>query len=142
VGNVTACWFPLWYNLDQELAVGETAEWGFWVDRESLMEWLPRDQHVPNATLYFCGVEGPSHDRRCTVAAITHGSLGSLTRASTDRFGVYEFELADGTVLEVEAEEGPGQCDDRSVTVHDWSLLVTLTDVSEPLRNSQSEPPT
>jgi hypothetical protein len=49
---------------------------------------------------------------------------------------------ADGTVLTVEAEEGPGKCYHPWIEIEDWSLLVTLTDVSEPLRNSQSEPPT
>ena len=98
---------------------------------------------VPHATLYFMnGVQGHSfHDRRCTVAAVAHQSLGSLTRVGTDRFGVYEFELAGRTVLEVEAEEGPGRCWNPEIEIQDWSVLVALTDLSEPLTDAQSEPP-
>jgi hypothetical protein len=92
MGVLTACWIPLWYNLDEGFAVGETAELGFWNDKQSLMKWLPRGSQVPNATLYFCCLDGHSHVRRCTVATITHESLGSLTRVSTERFGEYEFE--------------------------------------------------
>ena len=33
MGVVTACWIPLWYNLDEGFAVGETAELGFWNDK-------------------------------------------------------------------------------------------------------------
>jgi hypothetical protein len=140
VEAVTARWTPVWYNLDDGLAVGETNVWWFWNDHRSMQEspWGATLPDHPDCDLYFhtggfSAHDAPhAHQRRATVAAITHDFLGSLTRVGTDEFGTYEFEAPDGTVFEVEAEEGPGRCWSHRVPFDDWSVLVLLDGVSEP----------
>ena len=61
---------------------------------------------------------------------ITHHELGPVRSIVTERFGQYLFELASGQILTVEAEQWLGYCNDESVQVTKWAVMVTIQDVS------------
>lgn len=69
--------------------------------------------------------------RFARVLEIVHPKLGPLE--SVDTTGLdYIFKPVDGEGIFVNAEESPGEAYDLDQPIKDWSLIVTLDDVSEP----------
>ena len=124
-----ALWIPGWYELDQPLAVGIRDRFWFYQnppmdfpDVESF-DYVFFNQMVSSAN---CQV------RYATIAAIDHPVVGPLLRIDTDGMD-YIFYPENGNEIVVNAEEQPGKIYDPSDDVSDWSLVVTLEDVSEPV---------
>jgi hypothetical protein len=69
------------------------------------------------------------------VLEIIHPQLGPLERVDTSGLD-YVFKPADGEEIYVNAEEEPGVAYDFDQPVGDWSLLVTLDDVSDPIADA------
>jgi hypothetical protein len=126
-----AGWVPRWYGLDQSLAVGQPAEFSFWrIAREELRDdvrlvfyndlWKPDDAVVATGT----------------IARIWNAELGEIREVDTESQSFdYLFHLADGTTLDVNAEEEPGRLYDASGLspriVRDWYVFVTFESLSE-----------
>jgi hypothetical protein len=128
-----AAWVPSWYALDQSLAVGLTGEFSFWriAPDEALrggperlvfynLTWKPEDVLLGSGT----------------IVAISNPELGDIREVDTrsEPFD-YAFHLADGTSLEVNAEEEPGRLYEGSAwssrIVNDWRLTVEFDSLSE-----------
>ncbi len=128
---VVAVWIPHWYNLDPPISVGTTDCWTFYGQVPPALE-AEHDQLLADQPLLFQVAaafdENPENAiSLCgTIAKIAHPQLGELKSVNTDRFGIYEFALADGTTIQVEAEEGPGKAYDAKVVVDDWSVRVWI----------------
>jgi len=73
--------------------------------------------------------------RFARVLEIIHPQLGPLERVDTSGLD-YVFKPAEGEEIYVNAEEEPGVAYDFDQPVGDWSLLVTLDDVSEPIADA------
>lgn len=119
----TATWRPQWHQLDQEVAIGQTAR--FWF----------HPQTSPGEPLRFFNSlpspEATSEVRQACVVAIEHPDLGPLVRIDTRGLD-YVFYGVQGTEWIVNAEETPGLIYDDQ-PVGDWSIQVQLRDVSAPL---------
>jgi len=63
---------------------------------------------------------------------IRHQELGELLRVDTDGLD-YIFFPANNEEIVVNAEEEPGSTYDSDLEVADWSVLVKLVEVSEPV---------
>ena len=64
-----------------------------------------------------------------------HSEFGPLNRVDTDGLD-YIFYPMDGNEFVVNADEEPGAIyddEDRGSKIDDWSVVVTLSDVSSPL---------
>jgi hypothetical protein len=127
-----AAWVPGWYGLDQPLAVGLTGEFTFWRDP-------PEDPRGGPERLVFYNTllgSGEALIGSGSVVAISHAELGEIREVDTwsEPFE-YAFHLADGTTLEVNAEEEPGRLYEgtgwSSRIVKDWRLSVELDSLSE-----------
>jgi hypothetical protein len=70
--------------------------------------------------------------RYAKIEGIHHPQLGQLMRVDTDGLD-YIFFPVEGEEIVVNAEEDPGSTYDSGVQVDDWSVLVSLSDVSEPV---------
>jgi hypothetical protein len=128
-----AAWVPGWYGLDQPLAVGLTDEFSFWrIAREEDLGggaerlvfyntlWEPDDALIASGT----------------IVAISNPELGEIREVDTKSKPLdYVIYLADGTTLEVNAEEEPGRFYEGSQwssrIVNDWRLAVEFDSLSE-----------
>ena len=123
-----AIWNPSWYELDQSLAMGIKKK--FWFFQEK-----PADAQTSDADLVFFNQldsEINSVVRFAEIVEIYHPILGTLARVDTDGLD-YIFVPIEGSEIYVNAEEEPGKTYDSDVEVDDWSLVVTLQNVSEPI---------
>ena len=111
-------WTAAWYELDQTIIVGDKA----WF-------YLPNDE---NKHSFFSDLyQSASFIRkRLEIMRITHPALGNVNGIVTIGLD-YTFYLADGTVLEVNAEEHPGQIYDSSVVIDDWTFDVEVNVLDE-----------
>jgi len=126
-----AAWIPYWYGLDQPLAVGVTDEFSFW-------QVVP--DHLRSAErLVFCnGLWKPEEASTGvgTIAAITNRELGAIRQVEIHEDGCeYAIRLADGTILNVEAEQEPGRIYEpgsgwSSRVVADWRCIVDFESLS------------
>lgn len=126
----TALWTPGWYELDQTLVLGERQK--FWFFQDPPQECLTGQDHVD-----FVFYNQLDSSTNCTVRfakilEIKHPQLGSLTRIDADGLD-YIFFPVDGEEVVVNAEEEPGKLYDDGPAVSDWSVLVTLDEVSAPV---------
>lgn len=119
-GVFEAAWVPLWYELDQNLAVGAVDELWFFTE-------APQELAALNKVVLFRGLttSGPHVALKCRVLRIHHPILGDLEAVETRGLD-YCFVQASGERIEVNAEEEPGAAYDQQVTVRDWSLTVWL----------------
>lgn len=125
-------WQPGWYELDQAIAVGTTAEFAFFppltqakIDMRLLFYntlWVPENAVVATGS----------------VVCITHPKLGQLQRVETRGLD-YTFVLPSGTELVVNAEEEPGRLYEKTDNgwlpaanqVDCWTLEVELANLTE-----------
>ncbi len=124
-----AIWIPAWYELDQSIAVGIFQKFWFFQEKP---DCLSLDDDVD--LLFFNQLDSSSNSevRFARIKHIQHKTLGSLARIDTDGLD-YIFAPVDGEPIAVNAEEEPGQSYMFDRAIDDWSVLVTLNDISEPL---------
>ena len=126
----TALWTPGWYELDQTLALGERQK--FWFFQ------TPPDECLTVADdLDFVFYNQLDSTQNCIVryakiVEMQHRELGELLKVDTDGLD-YIFFPAGSEEIVVNAEEEPGSTYDSDLEVADWSVLVKLAEVSEPV---------
>ena len=126
----TALWTPGWYELDQTLVLGERQK--YWFYQSPPASCL---ESSPNVDLVFFNQLDSSQNcnvRYAKIVEMTHPQMGKLLKVDTDGLD-YIFFPFDGEEVVVNAEEEPGVAYDRCVSDGDWSVIVTMTDVSEPV---------
>jgi hypothetical protein len=128
---VRATWVPGWYGLDQPLAVGLTDEFAFW-------RILPEDlRGAPEGLVFYNTLWKPDDALmgNGTIMAISNPELGEIREVDTRPSLDYAIRLADGTTLQVDAEEEPGRLYEGSTwssrVVNDWGLAVEFDALSE-----------
>ncbi len=125
--TLKAIWMPSWYGMDQSLAVGVEDRFYFYADHSSIKS----DEEVDLMFLNQTNAEDDGQLRMAHVIEIYHKTLGSLARIDTNGLD-YVFTTVDGTDVLVNAEEEPGNTYDTGLKVEDWSVVVSLTNVSKP----------
>lgn len=124
-----ALWTPGWYELDQSLVVGQNQRFWFFQTAPSLNSDEPIDFVFFNQMASTANAQV----RYARVLDIEHPDLGPLQRIDTDGLD-YIFYPTEGPEVVVNAEEEPGSVyDNDDIEIADWSVLVTLADVSEPV---------
>jgi hypothetical protein len=124
-----ALWTPGWYELDQSLVVGQHQRFWFFQTPPSTGANEPIDFMFFNQMASSAN----SQVRYARVLDIEHTDLGPLQRIDTDGLD-YIFYPIDGNEVVVNAEEEPGKVyDNDEMAIEDWSVLVTLADVSDPV---------
>jgi len=131
-----AIWIPYWYELDQPIEVGLDTEFEFFIE--------PPESLRHDGLAVFAN--GPDRDSTRTlprrILKISNAELGDILKVSTDGL-VYSITLADGSVLEVEAEENPGKIENSTRVINDWRMVVEMTanheDVTPDSTSTESE---
>ncbi|MEL7500469.1 MAG: hypothetical protein AAFN77_22945 [Planctomycetota bacterium] len=131
--TLTAIWKPAWHELDQTLVVDLKQRYFFF---DNVPENMQPDGTVGQVDLVFFNDVDANENvqvRVAKVAKIEHAVIGEIIRVDT--FGLdyilYPFE---GEEIVVDAEEEPGVVRSGIHTVDDWTMKVTLTDVSDRIR--------
>lgn len=156
-----ALWRPGWYQLDQSIRLGQFERFAFFTPESSSLSMRPESkpsgkkpkqktgkQKVgglpadPNSYIAGGPIDLQFFNRTITdqinplvrfarVLEIVHPELGPLE--SVDTTGLdYIFKPVNGEEIFVNSEESPGEAYDLDKPIKDWSLIVTLDDVSEP----------
>ncbi len=124
-----AIWTPGWYELDQSLVVGQNQRFWFFQTPPS----TGNDEPIDLVFFNQMASSANSQVRSARILDIEHTELGPLQRIDTDGLD-YIFYPIEGNEVVVNAEEEPGTIyDDDDLKISDWSVLVTLADVSEPV---------
>ncbi len=126
-----ALWTPGWYELDQSLKVGMYQR--FWFFSNPPAEETPGEVDF----VFFNQMSSLANSqvRYARVLDMEHSEFGPLNRVDTDGLD-YIFYPMDGNEFVVNADEEPGSIyddEDRGSKIDDWSVVVTLSDVSSPL---------
>ena len=126
-----ALWTPGWYELDQSLKVGMYQR--FWFFSNPPAEETPGEVDF----VFFNQMSSLANSqvRYARVLVMEHSEFGPLNRVDTDGLD-YIFYPMDGNEFVVNADEEPGAIyddEDRGSKIDDWSVVVTLSDVSSPL---------
>ena len=127
-----AAWVPGWYALDQSLAVGVRGEFAFY-------RIIPEDLRDGTEGLVFYNTLWGSADALLgsgTIVKITNSELGEIRAVDTRSEPLeYLIHLADGTTLDLNAEEEPGRLYEgtewSSRIVNDWRMSVEFESLSE-----------
>ncbi|MEM7782817.1 MAG: hypothetical protein AAF623_05650 [Planctomycetota bacterium] len=124
-----ALWTPAWYELDQTLLIGVRQKFWFFRDRPEI-----QNTNYSSFDLIFFNSDNLTDNcsvRYAKVDAIRHFQLGPILKVDTAGLD-YIFFPASGDEIIVNAEESPGAVDvDGEFEVSDWSLEVTLSDLSD-----------
>ncbi len=132
---VTAIWTPGWYELDQTLVLNERQKYWFF---QTSPELAGTNESVadPADLVFYNQLDSTKNCcvRYAKIVEIIHPQLGLLQRIDTDGLD-YIFCPVDGDEVIVNAEEEPGTIydDDNGNQIFDWSVLVKLAEVSEPM---------
>lgn len=111
-------WTAAWYELDQTIIVGDK-DWFY----------LPSDEN--NHSFFKELYDGNSFIRKkLAIEKITHPVLGDVRGIVAIGLD-YTIFLTDGTVLEVNAEEQPGQIYNSSLVIDDWTFDVEVRVLDE-----------
>lgn len=122
-------WVPGWYELDQPLAVGSRDR--FWFFQNPPMDYPPAES--VDYVFYNQITSGANCQvRYATIVALDHHKLGPLERIDTDGLD-YIFFPRNGPEIVVNAEEDPGAAYESQFKIEDWTVQVTMMDVSEPV---------
>jgi|GEM_PF-1042415 hypothetical protein len=149
-----ALWRPGWHQLDQPIGVGQFSRFAFFApehssrqssnlpdQKQAMAGQVDLNQEFAGSPLDFQffnrTISETQHPlfRFARVLEILHPILGPLERVDTSGLD-YVFKPVGGDEIFVNAEEEPGVAYDFDQPVADWSLLVTLDDVSEPLADA------
>lgn len=125
-----AIWTPGWYELDQTLVLGERQKYWFFQDP-------PEECRNRGSDLDLVFYNQLDSTRNCVVRyakimEMSHPQLGPLLRVDTDGLD-YIFFPVDGEEVVVNAEEEPGVTYNGDQEIEDWSVFVTLAEVSQPM---------
>lgn len=115
-------WTAAWYELDQTIIVGDK-DWFY----------LPSDEN--NHSFFNELYQRNSFIRKkLEIEKISHPVLGDVRGIVAIGLD-YTIYLTDGTVLEVNAEEQPGQIYNSSLVIDDWifNVKVSVLDETEDL---------
>ena len=125
-----ALWTPGWYELDQTLVIGERQK--FWFFQKPPEDCSTLGEEVD--LVFYNQLDSTKNCvvRYATIVEMRHPDLGQLVRVDTDGLD-YIFFPFEGEEVVVNAEEEPGKTYEGGVQADDWSVLVVLTDVSEPV---------
>ena len=128
--NQTALWTPGWYELDQSLVLGERQK--FWFFQTPPEECSAMAERVD--LMFYNQLDSTKNCvvRYAKIVEMHHPQLGPLLKIDTDGLDYIVFPV-NGDEIVVNAEEEPGSTYQSEVMVDDWSVTVTLTDVSEPI---------
>lgn len=126
--TLKAVWTPSWYEMDQSLSVGIKQKFWFFQDKPSHGD----QEDIELAFFNQLDSEVNSVTRFAEIVEIYHDVLGPLARVDTDGLD-YIFVPIEGSEIFVNAEEEPGNAYDTEFEIEDWTLLVTLQNVSEPI---------
>lgn len=126
-----AIWTPGWYELDQTLVLGQRQKFWFF---ETPPDSMPADDSSESVLVFFNKTDTSENcvARYARIDDIHHAQLGSILRVDTDGLD-YIFFPVDGEEIIVNAEEEPGLAYDLGQPISDWSVRVTLSEVSEPI---------
>ena len=111
-------WSAAWYEQDQTIIVGDKA-W-FCLPSDEKNHSFITDFYQRNSFIR----------KKLKIKKITHPVLGNVRGIVTIGLD-YTIYLADGTMLEVNAEEQPGQIYDSSVVIDDWTFDVEVALIDE-----------
>ncbi len=125
----SAAWIPYWYDLDPPIEVNQTDSFEFF-------DCIPENLTTDYEHVFAHGIEGsqPAFESHIKILKITHPILGEIQRISTGL--QYEFHLADGTTVHVDAEEEIGSSHDCPKKVTDWSCQVEFVPFDDDFSDS------
>ena len=105
-------WTAAWYELDQTIIVGDK-DW-FYLPSDENNHFFFNELYQSNSFIR----------KKLEIERITHPVLGNVKGIVTIGLD-YTIYLTDGTMLEVNAEENPGQIYNSSVPYgHGWCALL------------------
>ena len=130
ISEMKAIWTPGWYELDQSLALGERQK--YWFFEVPPLDCLAVADEVDLVFYNQLASAANFQVRYATIAEMNHPKLGRLQRIDTDGLD-YIFVPVVGEEVIVNAEEEPGTTYNDEVQVDDWSVFVSLSEVSEPV---------
>ncbi len=130
--TMTALWTPGWYEMDQSLAVGQRRR--FWFFQSKPPIGIHGNHAIEFDLVFFNQLDSSANCqvRFARIVEIKHKQLGLLSGIDTDGMD-YIFVPIVGNEIVVNAEEDPGSTYDCSLEIDDWSVVVTLSEVSEPI---------
>jgi hypothetical protein len=103
-------WEPYWYELDQTIVVGDIDY--FYLDE--------KDAIFSNGF-----VSSEDKEVRAEIIKITHTTLGMVRGILTIGLD-YKVFLNNGRVIEVNAEESPGDVYNENIIINDWLFKVDI----------------
>ena len=130
ISKMNAIWIPGWYELDQPLLLGERRK--YWFYDVPPLDCVAVEEDVDLVFFNQLASAANFHVRYATIEEMSHPKLGRLQRVDTDGLD-YIFVPVVGDEIVVNAEEEPGVAQTDEVQIDDWSVFVSLLDVSEPL---------
>ena len=130
ISKMSAIWVPGWYELDQSLVLGERQK--YWFYDVPPLDCVAVADQVDLVFYNQLASAANFHVRYATIEEMNHPKLGRLQRVDTDGLD-YIFVPVVGEEVVVNAEEEPGVAQTNEVVIDDWSIFVSLVDVSEPL---------
>ncbi len=126
-----ALWIPGWYEMDQPLQLHQTSTLWFYQNPPSD---LPNVEDYDFVFFNQLSAATNCQVRKAVIKSITHPALGSIRQIDTQGLD-YVFFTTVGDAVVVNAEESPGCVKNGAWDIQDWSMTVTLAEVSEPLVN-------
>ena len=118
VADMILKWTAAWYELDQTIIVGDK-DWFY----------LPNDEN--NHSFFNELYQSNSFIRqKLEIEKISHPVLGDISGIVAIGLD-YTIYLTDGTVLEINAEEQPGQIYNSSLIIDDWTFDVKVRVLDE-----------
>ena len=107
-------WTAAWYELDQTIIVGDK-------------DWFYLPSNENNHSFFIVLYQSNSFIRKkLEIDKISHPVLGDVRGIVAIGLD-YTVYLTDGTVLEVNAEEEPGQIYNSSLIIDDWTFDVEVS---------------
>lgn len=128
--EMTAIWTPGWYELDQSLVLGVRQKYWFFESPPSEF-----DEAVEEFDLVFYNQLASLANfqvRYASILEMSHPHFGQLLRVDTDGLD-YIFVPVMGEEIVVDAEENIGKAQISDFQVDDWSIHVSLVEVSDPV---------
>ena len=111
-------WTAAWYELDQTIIVGDK-DW-FYLPSDENNHFFFNELYQSNSFIR----------KKLEIERITHPVLGNVKGIVTIGLD-YTIYLTDGTMLEVNAEENPGQIYNSSLAIDDWTFDVEVRILDE-----------
>ncbi len=130
--QLNAIWTPGWYELDQTLVQGERRRYWYFAEAPNGIAESVDGEAID--FVFFNQLDSATNSvvRWSVISSMSHPQLGELTRIDTDGLD-YIFVPKVGKEVVVNAEEEPGKIYDESIQISDWTVNVTLSEVSSPL---------